>query len=196
MASKHLIQLDDSYLEYYRNVLSSSQAQASYQALQSQLIWQQEHIQIFGKTIASPRLQCFCGDPGIEYRYSGRSFTATPWNDTLLLLKQLICNLTGHAFNGVLCNLYRDGQDAMGWHSDNEPELGPNPVIASLSLGQQRNFSVRKHNHSKQCVSIPLAHNSLLLMPAGFQTLYQHSVPRSKRAHNARINLTFRMFYN
>lgn len=196
MVSKHIIQLDDSYLEYYRNLLSNTQAQALYRTLNETLNWQQEHIQIFGKTIASPRLQCFYGDPDVKYRYSGRTFIATPWTDTLAKLKHLISGLAGYPFNGVLCNLYRDGQDAMGWHSDNEPELGQNPVIASVSLGEARNFSLRKTRHTKQYLSLPLEHNSLLLMPEGFQSLYQHAVPRSKKNNDARINLTFRMFYN
>ncbi len=196
MAILHRIVLDVSYLEYYRQTFSPTESDNLLRTLTETLNWQQETVKIFGKTLPSPRLQCFYGEPGISYRYSGRDFHSTPWPQPLLNIKNQISTLTGQPFNAVLCNLYRDGQDAMGWHSDNEPELGAHPVIASLSLGEQRTFAIRKTKHTRQYLTLPLDHNSLLVMPEGFQSLYQHSVPRTKKKSLPRINLTFRMFYN
>ncbi|WP_284380421.1 alpha-ketoglutarate-dependent dioxygenase AlkB family protein [Litoribrevibacter albus] len=193
---KQRINLDNSYLDYYRQVFSPTAVHNMCLALLEELHWQQEHIKIFGKTINSPRLQSFYGDDGVNYRYSGRTFKATPWAPCLERLRRAVSEITNQPFNGVLCNLYRDGDDAMGWHSDNEPELGANPVIASLTFGASRRFSLRKIGESKQRFSLELENNSLLIMPAGFQSHYQHALPRSKRISRPRINLTFRMFYN
>jgi alkylated DNA repair dioxygenase AlkB len=181
-------------LDYYRHVLSDHEAATFLQHLMNELQWQQESILIFGKEVLSPRLQCFYGDHAVSYRYSGKTFHAQQWPELLLVLKRKIESITHKRFNGVLCNLYRTGQDSMGWHSDDEKELGETPVIASFSLGETRTFAIRRKKATKQLFRLPLEHNSLLVMSEHCQKLYQHSVSKTKSSINPRINLTFRYF--
>lgn len=193
-SSMHSIALDEFELLHHTNFLHPMEASNLFDAFIQQLDWKQETIKIFGRDILSPRLQCFYGDQNVSYRYSGREFKAKPWPHALKLLRDEICALTKEPFNGVLCNLYRGGSDSMGWHSDNEPELGSNPVIASYSLGDRREMSFRRTKESKQRLKISLSHNDLLIMPAGFQHHFQHAVPKTLKKKAPRINLTFRTF--
>ncbi|GAA3912177.1 alpha-ketoglutarate-dependent dioxygenase AlkB family protein [Litoribacillus peritrichatus] len=188
------IQLEHCNLDYYRHFLEDSLADDLFEIFLETLDWQQENIMIFGKQIPSPRLQCFYGEPNVSYRYSGRTFHAKKWGKELSWLNAKVSQFCNIPFNGVLCNLYRDGCDAMGWHSDNEKELGENPIITSVSFGQPRMFAVRKNTETKQMFSLPLAHNSALVMNEGCQSHLQHSIPKSKKPLKARINLTFRHF--
>ncbi|MBQ0756958.1 MAG: alpha-ketoglutarate-dependent dioxygenase AlkB [Amphritea sp.] len=182
------------YLEPH--FISHEDADRLYRTLKQQLSWRQDQIKIFGKAVNIPRLQCFQGDPGISYRYSGLNLISDPWHPAIKRLKQQIETLSKSRFNTVLINQYRNGQDSMGWHSDDEPELGKNPVIASLSLGQSRRFLLR-HRFDKKISQQELLLNSgsLLIMSGQLQHYWHHSVPKTSRPSEGRINLTFRLTY-
>jgi alkylated DNA repair dioxygenase AlkB len=155
-------------------------------------VWSNHQILMFGKWVTEPRRIAFFGDPNISYKYSNQKMNLIPWTATLDSLKCKINEFTGVYYNSVLVNFYRDGEDYMGWHSDNEPELGVNPHICSLSLGQERDFILRlKENHATK-IKIKLQSGDLLLMEDKIQSLWQHSLPKRKRAYKERINLTFR----
>lgn len=188
----HNIILKSCNIEYARNLLPPHKASALFDSLKDTLEWKQESIKIYGKDILSPRLQCFYGDPDAHYRYSGKTFEPLNWIPELERLKNQLSQYCKESFNAVLCNFYRDGSDSMGWHSDNEPEMGRDPIIASVSLGAPRKFALRKKKETKQLLSLPLEHNSLLIMKSGCQSNYQHALPKTKAIHEARINLTFR----
>ena len=193
--SMSLMKHDDLMLSYLTNVLAKEQADTYLQQLINNLAWQQETLHIFGRAVTVPRLVAWYGDPDCTYTYSGVTHQPLSWLPLLSLLKRQIEKLTSHRFNSVLANYYRDGNDYMGWHSDNEIELGDNPVVASLSLGAARKFLLR-HQQSGRKESLILAHGSLLVMHAGTQEQWQHSVPKSKKIFLPRINLTFRWVNN
>ena len=153
--------------------------------------WQHHSITLFGKEVPEPRLSAWIADHGISYLYSGRRREPLPWTTSLLAIRQQVTDLVGTTFNSVLANLYRDGNDAMGWHADDEPELGPRPVIASVSLGAERRFDCR-HNVSGKTVSVLLPHGSLLVMSGDSQHAWKHRIARTVRVGTPRINLTFR----
>jgi alkylated DNA repair dioxygenase AlkB len=147
---------------------------------------------MFGRSIPQPRLTDFRADPGVSYRYSGLTLEARPWTDDLAGLRRFAEDMAGQRFNSVLCNLYRDGRDYMGWHADNEPELGPNPVIASLSFGARRRFTLKPRSGQEERVEFELECGSLLVMRGDTQRHWLHQLPRAARVREARINLTFR----
>ena len=159
--------------------------------LLEQTEWRQERITVYGKPYLQPRLSAWHGDLG--YRYSGIRLEPRPWTPLLRQLKRRVEELTGGEFNSVLLNYYRDQHDAMGMHSDDEAELGPRPVIASLSLGENRDF-VLKHRTRKdlKAVKLPLESGSLLLMRGSTQQYWRHGINRQKKACGPRLNLTFR----
>lgn len=181
----------DGELYYLPGFIAAEETQTAFQRLEQELIWQQEVITIVGRTVPVPRLVAWHGDEGAIYQYSGLTHYPKPWTETLLDLKQSIEDASGYPFNSVLGNLYRNGQDSMGWHADQEKVLGRNPVIASLSLGQERLFKLR-HNKAGETVDITLADGSLLLMGGALQHHWRHCVPKSAKAAKPRINLTFR----
>jgi alkylated DNA repair dioxygenase AlkB len=181
----------DGGLRYAGCFLPAEQADGLLQALISGVPWQQAEIRLFGRKVLTPRLSCWMGDADAVYRYSNTTFAPEPWLDCILALKHQVEAAAGTQFNSVLLNYYRSGQDAMGWHSDDEPELGPQPEIASLSLGGVRRFLLREKNGGPSS-AIELAHGSLLLMQGDTQKNYRHSLPRTAAAVAARINLTFR----
>jgi alkylated DNA repair dioxygenase AlkB len=162
-----------------------------FQKLLSGLCWEKEYLFIYGKQVTVPRLLCWHGDPEALYRYSGVNHEPRTWAEDLLAIKLNLEKACGSCFNSVLANLYRDGNDSMGWHADNEKELGNNPVIASLSLGDDRLFKIR-HHKSKSSFDINLSHGDLLVMGGSFQHYWQHSVPKTKVLKTPRINLTYR----
>ncbi|NKB61458.1 MAG: alpha-ketoglutarate-dependent dioxygenase AlkB [Gammaproteobacteria bacterium] len=173
--------------------LEKSRADHYFARIREQAQWSQPIIRLFGKDIPSPRLSAWYGDKSAIYRYSGLYCDPLPWFDELFELRQLLQNYTNQSFNSVLLNLYRDGHDSMGRHSDNEPELGEDPCIASISLGQTRRF-VFKHKHKKNCppVSIHLEHGSLFLMGGETQRSWNHSLPKTTKSISSRISLTYR----
>ena len=157
--------------------------------------WKQQSLKMFGRQIDLPRLTAWYGDVGASYSYSGIESEPEPWNDALLYLKRKIESCTENSFNSVLLNWYRDGEDHLSWHSDDEPELGKNPVIASASFGAPRDFLLRRINNRKQKLIIPLVHGSLLVMSGALQHHWEHSIPKRKRIDSPRFNLTFRNVY-
>ncbi|UGB37552.1 alpha-ketoglutarate-dependent dioxygenase AlkB family protein [Frateuria soli] len=173
--------------------LSRAEADALLAELLETVPWETHVIRMFGREVASPRLSCWIGDPGASYVYSRTRFDPHPWPSALAALRPRMEQACGSAFNSVLANLYRDGNDAMGWHSDDETELGPAPVIASLSLGAPRRFVFRpKAPRGSVALELALPHGSLLRMAGETQRLYQHALPRMARVEAPRINLTFR----
>ena len=158
------------------------------QSLLHDIQWQEEHYTIYGKRVTAPRLVAWYGDSESSYRYSGISHTPLPWLPLLAELKIQIEQQSQHTFNSVLCNLYRNGQDSMGWHADKEPELGNNPYIASLSFGEARLFKFR-HNKTKETMDVVLNNGSLLLMGGELQHHWRHSVPKTTKAKQLRIKL-------
>ena len=181
----------DGELYYLAGFLAASVALHYLERLSAELDWQQEVATIVGRRVPIPRLVCWYGDEGSVYQYSGLTHYPQAWTETLLGLRQSVESASGHRFNSVLGNLYRDGQDSMGWHADQEKVLGSNPFIASLSLGAERLFKIR-HNKTGETVAINLANGSLLLMGCSLQHHWRHCVPKTQQAKSARINLTFR----
>ena len=161
--------------------------------LRSRIDWQQEDIVIFGERRRVPRLVAWHGDPGTAYTYSGTAHEPLPWTPELQRVRHRAEELTGHRYNSVLLNLYRDGRDGMGWHSDDEPELGREPAIASVSFGATRRFKLRHRRSRSAANTLDLAHGDLLLMEPPLQRHWQHSVPKTTRPVAPRINLTWRM---
>ena len=162
--------------------------------LRSQLAaldWQQPHIRLYGRTVAIPRRQIWMGDPHCSYRYSGVTFQPEPWQAGLQQLCDRLVRHTGHPLNAVLLNHYQHGEHHMGWHSDDEPELGQDPVILSLSLGQTRRFDL-KHKQLNTQLSLELKDGDLLVMGGTCQRFWQHRVPKQTRLDAERFNLTFR----
>jgi alkylated DNA repair dioxygenase AlkB len=155
------------------------------------LNWEKGFIKIFGKTHQIPRLQSWYADNGIEYTYSGKKLKRHNWNETLIEIKGEIEKITSFKFNSVLANLYRDGNDSMGLHSDNEKELGINPVIASLSLGESRDLYF-KHKNMKKSLNIPQKNGQLIVMYGETQKYWKHEIKKTKKIKKPRINLTFR----
>lgn len=183
--------LPQAELLFWPKWLSPEQAERCYQQLAQQLNWQQPAIKIFGKAVLIPRQQVWMGDPHCSYKYSGVLFEPEPWHPLVRQLTDWVNQLCKTRFNSVLLNWYSDGQQHMGWHSDDEPELGNNPQIASLSLGQQRFFDLKHKNLGTQ-LKLELGHGSLLLMAGQCQQYWQHRVPKMAAAPEGRINLTFR----
>lgn len=165
-------------------------AASYFRQLYEEIPWQQDQIQLFGRSISIPRLQAFMGEAGLDYRYSGLSLSAIDWHPAVAEIRDRLLHKTEVQFNAVLLNLYRDGQDSMGWHRDDEPELGSNPVIASISLGAQRRFLMRTRDRERY--ELQLNSGALLWMGPSFQNQCQHSLPKTKKPVTARINLTFR----
>jgi len=182
----------DATLSLEPNWLPVPEADALFAALMATVPWETHRIRMFGREVDSPRLSCWIGDPGASYVYSRTRFEPRPWPAALLPIRDRVSDAAGLAMNSVLANLYRDGRDAMGWHSDDEPELGPNPVIASLSLGGTRRFLLRHRRDPGQRLALALPHGSLLLMSGDTQANWRHALPRTARPVAARINLTFR----
>jgi alkylated DNA repair dioxygenase AlkB len=184
----------DGELDFIEDFIPDREADAFLVRLQEDLAWQEENIIIAGRKIQVPRLVCWYGDPGARYRYSGVDHPPSIWTETLRALKERVEAKSGRRFNSVLGNLYRNGNDAMGWHADNEPELGPEPFIASLSFGAERRFELR-HDKTRHNLSLTLSHGSLLLMGGRLQRHWRHRIPRMPGMQDPRINLTFRTIF-
>lgn len=179
----------DGEVNYYGTVLQNPQSY--YERLMEEVAWQNDQTLIFGRLITTKRMVAWYGDEALEYTYSGTKKVASPWNTTLLELKRIVEHLTHETFNSCLLNLYHDGNEGMGWHSDAEKDLKENGTIASLSLGAERKFSFR-HKQSKERIDLTLENGSLLLMRGTTQKYWLHQLPKSKKITRGRINLTFR----
>jgi len=176
--------------------LSGPAADALLAELTSTVPWRHEPIRLFGKEVLQPRLTAWYGDAGATYRYSGLTLQPLPWLPALHALRQQLEAATGSHFNSVLLNLYRTGQDSMGYHADDEPELGPTPVIASVTLGATRTFRLKPRPHllpPPSALSLSLTSGSLLVMRGLTQQNWLHALPKTARPVGPRLNLTFRL---
>lgn len=181
----------DADIKLWQDWLPPMHSNAVQSQLEQQLNWSQDSIMMFGKAVKIPRQQVWMGESHCRYRYSGTTFFPQPWHPLVKQLVQDVSSFTGHLFNCVLLNLYCNGQQHMGWHADNERELGTNPVIASLSLGSNRRFEL-KHRHQPWQLAMDLPAGSLLLMAGACQQHWLHRVPKQSRVTQSRLNLTFR----
>lgn len=190
---KIILPLPDAVFEFYPNFFNKEEADMLFDKLINETPWQQDDITIFGKKIAQPRLTCLFGNEGKPYSYSGLTMQPHPWNPTLIFIKERIEQISNLHFTTVLANLYRNEKDSNGWHADNEKELGRNPIIASVSFGEERKFQLKHNINSNAKMTLNLNHGSLLLMKEGSQVYYKHQIPKASQSKKARVNLTFRM---
>jgi len=178
-------------IEFCPGFLSVAESDNYLQALSEQVVWRRDEVTLFGRTHPIPRLHQWYADKGLSYTWSGLTMQPQPWFTELQNLRNAVAPFAGEAFNSVLINLYRDGNDSMGWHSDDEAELGPAPVIASVSLGAARDFQLRERGGVGKH-TVQLTHGSLLVMRGATQSRWQHALPKRRRVVEPRINLTFR----
>lgn len=192
-SEQQIISIEDGELHFWESCLTLADSDSYFQQLLQELDWQQDHLTLGKRVIPIPRLQAWYGDANTTYTYSGLTMNPKPWTDTLKILKNRCEELAGKTFNSVLANQYRDGNDSVSWHADDEPELGHNPVIASLSLGDSRTFQL-KHQTKKHLPTqkLELTHGSLLIMKGETQHHWKHQIAKTKRVKQPRINLTFR----
>lgn len=203
---KEYIHLQDSELVYLPAWLRSQSLSVDnrqlYDHLRQAIPWEQSIIQLYGKAMRIPRLNAWYGDTDCTYTYSGASFTPLPWLSVLLEIKQLleytlVDELKGQTFNSALVNCYRDGQDSVAWHSDDEPELGRKPLVASVSLGGGREFQLRyKRDKNDKKYAMTLSDGDLLLMCGKTQRHWQHQIPKSTHFTEERISITYHRIYN
>ncbi|WP_411845400.1 alpha-ketoglutarate-dependent dioxygenase AlkB [Roseibacillus persicicus] len=176
---------------YYGKIVSGEEADGLLQTLLNEVLWRHDETVMFGKRIVTARQVAWYGDQDFDYTYSGHTHTALEWSAPLRQLKERVEEAAGASYNSCLLNLYQDGNQGMGWHRDNEKELGPQPSIASVSLGAERRFDFR-HQESREKVSVVLEHGSLLVMQGTTQAHWQHQMPKTKKVTTPRVNLTFR----
>jgi alkylated DNA repair dioxygenase AlkB len=181
----------DGIVIYYKNLLTSKEANHYFDCLLNTIEWKNDQATIYGKLIITKRKVAWYGDTDFEYTYSKNTKRALPWTKELVELKQIIEELTGEKFNSCLLNLYHNGDEGMSWHSDAEKELKKNGAIGSLSLGAERKFTF-KHKETKETISLILENGSLLVMKGTTQTSWLHRLPPTKLISTPRINLTFR----
>lgn len=181
----------DGVVKYFGILLSMNDADRYLKGLLTGIQWRHDEAIIFGRRIVTKRHVAWYADRPFAYTYSKTTKTALPWTEELLELKSLVEDKIGERFNSCLLNLYRDGSEGMGWHSDGEKELKKHGTIASLSLGAERKFSF-KHKQTGEVISLVLEHGSLLLMSGTTQTFWQHRLPISRKITQPRVNLTFR----
>lgn len=184
------VELPDAEVEYRGGFFGPDEALALFDALRAEVRWERHRVRIRGREVDCPRLSGWEGDA--TYAYSGITLRPAPWTPSVAAVRRRIEAATGEMFNSVLANLYRDGSDRLGWHADDEPELGPAPVIASASFGAPRRFLLRPKRGGGASVPIVLEPGSLLVMRGPTQRHWLHSVPPTRRPVGPRINLTFR----
>src|SRR5919198_4408425 len=192
-ASNNILNKDGT-VNYYGKILPSEEANQYFDLLMQNIQWERDEVTIFGKHITTKRKVAWYGDSEYLYTYSNATKRALAWTKDLSELKQIVEKYTGIKFNSCLLNLYHNGDEGIGWHSDDEESLGKNNTIASLSFGAERKFSF-KHKQTKQTVSLVLEHGSLLVMKGATQSNWLHSLPKSEKITQPRINLTFRTMH-
>lgn len=183
----------DGVVEYTPALFDSIESEDLFRELLATTPWENDQVILFGHRRVLSRKVAWMGDAGFTYSYSGTSKTASPWSPALWLIRERVEQLCAHRFNSCLLNLYHDGSEGMGWHSDDEKTLGRNPVIASVSFGAERIFKL-KHRKSGEVVSVLLEDGSLLVMKGETQHHWVHTMPKTKKITTPRINLTFRTF--
>lgn len=186
------LDLPDGDVTYHPGFLGATDGDRLFAAVMETTAWRQETIVMYGRKLPVPRLSAWYGPPRLTYTYSHISMEPRPWTRGLLEVKERVESAAGLECNSVLCNLYRDGRDSVAWHSDDESELGPDPVIASVSLGAARTFRLRHKEDGELRHDVRLGHGSLLVMGGTTQRAWMHQVPKTSRPVGPRINLTFR----
>lgn len=181
----------DGIVNYYGTIFDSKESQVLFQSLLTTILWEHDVVVMFGKKIITKRKVAWYGDDPFKYTYSQVKKTALPWNDSLIIIKKKIESLSGETYNSCLLNLYHDGNEGMGWHTDDEKELKKDGAIASISLGVSRKFSF-KHKSTQEKVDLILENGSMLVMKGTTQTHWLHRLPPSTKIKDPRINLTFR----
>jgi alkylated DNA repair dioxygenase AlkB len=187
-----VVELDGGDVTYHPQCLTIAEADRLFEAVNRTTTWHQEMIWMYGREVPVPRLTAWVGDPGKTYTYSNIALQPAPWTGAILEIKERVELTAATRFNSVLLNLYRNGSDSVAWHSDDEPELGRSPVIASVSLGATRRFQLRQRSNVAERCELNLQHGSLLLMLGDTQHVWEHQVPKTAKAVGPRINLTFR----
>lgn len=185
----------DGTVNYYGTLFTKEESDAYFQTLFTDLAWKNDEAVIFGKHLFTKRKVAWYGDIPFSYTYSGIQKTALLWEEPLLAIKRAVEERCQETFNACLCNLYHDGSEGMAWHSDSERDLKKHGAIASLTFGAERKFAF-KHKESKETVSFPLAHGSLLIMKDETQDHWLHRLPPTTKIATPRINLTFRTIVN
>ena len=185
--------LPDSEIRYFPNFLNKMEADTYFEQLRKEVPWQQDDIKVFGKVYPQPRLTALYGNNGKPYSYSNITMQPHKFSEQLLKMKNKIETKTDADFTTCLANLYRHGKDSNGWHADNEKELGQNPIIASITLGQERFFHLKHRKDKSLKHKILLQHGSLLLMEGATQHHWLHQIPKTAKPIGERINLTFRV---
>ena len=191
--SPRILDLPEAEVILYPAFFSAPEADRLLQELRDTTAWRQETIKLYGKTIEVPRLTAWYGDEGTRYVYSGIKNVPLPWTPVLREIKRAVEPPAGVLFNRVLLNRYRTGQDSVAWHSDDEPEFGANPVIASVSFGGPRTFHFRHKRQRGLTAFVELTHGSLLVMRGPTQHHWVHRVPKTTQDVPERINVTFRV---
>ena len=182
----------DGEVYLYEQILTETDHHYYLKKLEAEITWKQEGMKMYGKYIDFPRLTAWYGDAGKLYKYSGIVNIPLPFTGLLLDIKEAVESKTGAHFNAALLNLYRNEKDSMGWHSDDEPELGTNPIIASVSFGESRLFQLKHKTIKTKPLNLHLPNNSLLLMKGATQHNWLHQVQKSSKPCKPRINITFR----
>ena len=189
------IPVENGALTLLQGVFPEWESQKLFVRLLDEISWQQPLIHVAGKKLRIPRLQAWHGDTKARYHYSGLSLDPAAWTELLLLIKTRVEQVSNTVFNSLLLNRYRDGRDSVGWHSDDEVELGRNPTIASLSLGATRSFRLQHKNRPELKVKLELQQGSVLVMAGELQHHWRHQLPKTQKPVGERVNLTFRRIY-
>ncbi|MDA9951452.1 alpha-ketoglutarate-dependent dioxygenase AlkB [Oligoflexaceae bacterium] len=183
---------ETSWMEVYEDFLNPVESQMLLSHLIDTLDWKQESIFLYGRNVKQPRLTAWLGKGASAASHYSDEIAATPWNEITEKLRENISKRAGLDFNSALVNRYRSGSDSMGFHADDEKVLGKNPVIASLSLGETRCFTVKEKKSSKTTIKLPLVNGSLLLMKGAMQHEFKHGISKTRRQRETRVNITFR----
>ncbi|MDM1556141.1 alpha-ketoglutarate-dependent dioxygenase AlkB [Chryseobacterium indologenes] len=194
--SEELYEFPKDLLEFREHFLSREEADLLKDKLLHSTSWEQRTQKMYDKTVITPRLTAWYGNDRKSYDSADNNTSSSnSWTPELFSLKERIEKEFGYQFNGVLLNLYRDNNDSVAWHRDKESRYGKRPVIASISLGQTRNFDFRKKDHHQSKYSLPLPHGSLLIMKGDLQEHWEHRIAKSRLQMGPRINLTFRLIH-
>ena len=191
--SNPIIQLKDAELYYQPMFFNTMESNHLFKTLLETIAWKQDIIKMYGRELPLPRLSAWYGESDKPYTYSGITLNPLTWTKELLLIKHKIEEVAGIKFSSVLLNRYRDGQDYVGWHADDEKELGKNPIIGSVNFGATRRFQLRRKDDKKEKFEVELKHGTLLLMRGATQHYWQHQVPKTAQRIGERLNLTFRI---
>ncbi|WP_461451863.1 alpha-ketoglutarate-dependent dioxygenase AlkB family protein [Mucilaginibacter sp.] len=190
---KQVVNVPKELVDYVPSIFSEEESNFYLQKFINEMPWQQKSVLMYGKEVITPRLTVWYGDPDADYSIFGTGSKPLYWTDELLTIKAKIEPLAGVKFDSVLLNYYRDGNDSVSWHSDNDGIPGRNRIVGSVSFGQERNFDIRKKDDHNIKYSVMLENGSYLLMKEGFQENWQHRIAKSNKPMKPRVNLTFRL---